>query len=180
MVPFTCAFLPPVNVLLGLFEIFGLALASAALLRVGCWGGFSSHIVYTRRMERLESSHYWGFYNVRSPTPLPFSKILRSPLRTWGFHFDCLPPMFLKESPILSMIFICNFCAIWIWSSVPTFWIHFLLLSVIPSPSTAPSFWWSLGILNAKCVPKLSGGLLFDCMHCLGNSSSCLLFYSSC
>ena len=28
------------------------------------------------------------FYQVRHPTPWPSGKILRVPIRTWGFHFD--------------------------------------------------------------------------------------------
>ena len=70
-------FLSLANTSLGRFALFGLALSSAALLRVGWRGGFSSHIVYTCPLERLASS-CWVFFVLQGvfQTPWLFSKKL--------------------------------------------------------------------------------------------------------
>ena len=65
-----------------------LELASAALLGVVHQGGFSSHSVYTRLMERLSYDHWVClFLQGEFPTPWFFGENLRTPLCYQGFLF---------------------------------------------------------------------------------------------
>ena len=65
-----------------------LELASTAFVGVVHQGGFSSHSVYTRLMERLSSDHWVClFLQGEFPRPWTFGKNLRTPLRSQGFLF---------------------------------------------------------------------------------------------
>ena len=48
----------------------------------------SSHIVYSRLLERLASSHWVVFFNRCIPTPWPLGVKMRNPLRSWGLSFQ--------------------------------------------------------------------------------------------
>ena len=85
----SCIFLSLINVSLGRSSIFGLAIASAALLRVGRWGGFSPHI-FPGVFITVFYMPYFGFvYFLQGDfsTHWTFGKILRTFLRSWGFPF---------------------------------------------------------------------------------------------
>ena len=82
-----CMFLSTVDASLNGLHI-SLGLASEELLGVSWWGGLSYHSVYTRLMERLQYYH-WFFLCLQGyfPTPWPFGKNLRTPLRSQGLLF---------------------------------------------------------------------------------------------
>ena len=72
-----------------------LALSSASLIRVGRWGGFSSHKVYTPPLYHMLSSNGGCYlYKVISPTTWTSGEIiegsvliLRVSTRFWGFRY---------------------------------------------------------------------------------------------
>ena len=84
--------------------IFCLAINSMALLGVSWWGVFSSHkgSCYVHHGWHLSISVIFFLYKVCRPTPLNFRKVLRYPLRPWGFPFNFLCPNILEEALKLS------------------------------------------------------------------------------
>ena len=98
------------------------------------------------------------FYKLRCSTPWYFGKILRSPLRSWGFQYNFLHPMFLEYDPKFSVNLVCSFHANWTWGSVPAFWFSHILFSGLRFTSTALSFRRYLGILCVKRGSKVLGG----------------------
>ena len=87
------------------------------------------------------------FYKALSPTPWNFEKILRNPLHSWGFHSNCLLPMFLLEAPNL----LANLIAISAQAGLEVLYQSFrsycLLSMVIPDPSNVLSLRRSCGII---------------------------------
>ena len=186
----SCIFLYPVDASLGRSAIFGLALASAALLRVDQRGRFSSNI-FPGVSITVGYLPYVGiiyFYkvlfqyldlcnNIKYYYPL-----LRVPLSIFDvWHFPEEAPKFLENSISLS---ISAWAAEFLFR--PTFSAISSLISrfLISSRLSSGVLFGLLGILFLCSTwvtgdPKFSYGLLQNCERCPGNPSPCLLFFSS-
>ena len=152
-----------------------LALVSAALLGVGQWGGFSSHIFYTQPLARLESDH-WGFFCIN----------LITLLHSWWFPFYLIFPTFPEAAPKLSE----DFLSLTISARAADI---FLLPDLIGSlrycrqVADIHSIFWQNSIqalsplfsLISGGYPKFSGVLLRSREWCLWKSSPCHLFMLS-
>ena len=151
--------------------IIGLALASAALLGVGHKGGFSSHIVYTLPIARLDFPNlFW--YKV-------YSNHLDLSEKTWGLRsalevspFDFRFQMFPEEDPKFTE----NSLSLSIPHKLLRFFFFLIHQSSCLYPSLLPGWYFppllSDGFLRAMLVSKVS---LFSWgSKILGGTAPCL------
>ena len=117
-----------VDTSIGRSESFDLALASTALLGVGWWVGFSSHIFYNRPLARITSAH-WVFFTRFVPTPWIFAfsgfsavsdlyRLLSDMLHSWGSFDFSMSLKFLEWVTKLSANFSNYYHAICIFFTV--------------------------------------------------------------
>ena len=129
----------------------------------------------------LASENWWGFfYKMHIPTPCPFVKNARAPLRSWEFPSDGLCPMFPEEAPKFSV----NLMVIFARSGL-SYLINLLrsLLSCLQvsallrsclAASLQDSYPFTLfPVLGG---PKFLKGLIRDCDRCPRNSFYRLIF----
>ena len=156
---------------------------------------YPTPVNFTHLLLQLAPDNF--FNKVCSPTPLifPFSGFSDEPnmdklLRTlcyvlWG-SFDCFISLTYSEgSPNWSEELGCNFCAIWTWSSIPTFSAVSYIVARLLVSLTTLSLWHSCGIFLCPLVHFLKvemiflEGLIRHCKWRPGKYSSWILFLLS-
>ena len=190
-------FLLPINASLGQSTIFSLALTSAALLRVGPWGGFYSNM-FPDVSSTVGYLPNFGFFilTICVSNTLDFWEIFRTQLCSWVSPFQ-----FLTSKVFQRRLQSC-WCILWplprnmarlsrpisagISALVSRFlikwtivWWHFFGILLVPN---VPCFLGGLRSSWKDCLfpcvrgdPELSEGLLRACKQCSGKSYPCLL-----
>ena len=176
-------FQSPVVTSLRRTALFGLALASAALIGVGRQGSFSFHKLYTHPLERLTSAHcclvlqgisqHLGYL-----LSLDFSAVsglvsyLRDPLRSWWSFSHSMFPKFSEGVPKWSAIFLYWFCTIWRLCSVRSLHVYPIFtpgLRVFYLSSGGASFWGLLIVSKFSLILGFFRSYWKDCSAIASN-----------